>query len=196
MLRVGLLGFMVLGLAGCAMFDHDLTLDPDMNSLVGHSYRIVSDSFLLENYCLNDYTTTSCLYMQIAGGFIEAGKGIGNSRISLPKSFVDYEQHKDYYNDGLKSDSLFHHTKHDIVAEIPKGTIIRITRVVSVAEGENGRGWAIYGQIASQGSDVSIQIGSGHLRQSGPRWFHARDREYFNRPPQPLPEFLLPLDGS
>lgn len=196
MLRAGLVSLMVLGIAGCEMFNHDQTLDPNMMSLVGHSYRIVKDGFLLENYCLDEYTTSSCLYMQVAGGYIEVRKGIGNPRVNLPKSFDDYEQNKNYYNDSLSSDSLFHHTRHEIVAEIPKGTAIRITRIVSIAEGEDGRGWAVFGQIANQGPDVAIQIGSGHISQSGPRWFHARDREYYNRPPQPLPEFLLPLDGT
>lgn len=193
MIRAGLISLFALSLVGCEMINYDQTADPAMTQLINQSYVINKDSFLLENYCLNEYTTSRCLYMQAVGGSIRVFKGIGNSDVNLPKSFEDYEQNKDTYNDSLRDDNIFHRTKYEVITEIPKGTLIKITRVVSISEGESGRAWAVFGQIESLGPDVSIQIGSGHLMQDGPNWFASRDREHYNPPPQPLPDFLSPL---
>jgi hypothetical protein len=178
------------------MFNHDETSNSAIISFVGHSYVINKDSFLLENYCLDEYTTSHCLYMQAIGETITVGSGIGNRLVNLPKSFEDYEQNKDLFNERLRDNNLFHHTKYAIVAEIPRGTVIKITRVISIAEGEDGKKWAVFGLIGNQGDDISIQIGAGHILQSGPGWFAARDSKHYDPPPIPLPEFLSPSDGN
>lgn len=194
-MRTGLALLVALAIAGCDVINYDRTFDPTMAALVGHSFVVNKDSFLIENYCLDEYTTNSCLFMQIAGGYIEVGRGIGNPRVSLPKSFADYEKNKDIYNENLRDDNIFHHTKHEIVAEVPKGTIIKITRLVSVAEGDEGRAWVVFGQLDNQGAEVSIQIGAAHISQSGPWWFERKGMDNYSRPPHPLPEFLSPVDN-
>lgn len=196
MIRIGLALLGALSIAGCDVIDYDRTSDPTMATLVGHSFVINKDSFLIENYCLDEYTTTNCLYMQIAGGYLEVHRVMSNPRVSLPKSFEDYQQNKDSYGDSLRDRGIFHSTRYTVVAEIPKGTHIKITRIVSVAGGDQGRTWAVFGTIASFGSDDSIQIGPGHLKQNGPQWFGSRDFEHYNSPPIPLPDFLSPVGGG
>lgn len=190
MIRAGFMYLAVLGLVGCDMVNHDRTLEPAMAPLVNHSYVINKDSFLLENYCLNEYTTHRCMYMQAIGGSIRVFKGLGNSSVALPKSFDDYEQNKAAFAETLRDNNIFHQTKYWIVAKVPKGTVIKVTKLVSIAEGEAGRAWAVFGQIESEGTDVSIQIGPGNMNQSFPWWFSSQGFDRYYLPPQPLPEFL------
>lgn len=197
MIRVAFIFFLALMCASCAIINYDRTSDPEMTPLINHSYVINKDAFLLENRCLNEYNTPHCLYLQVADGSIEVFRGIGNKTVHLPKSFEDYERNKDAYEDSLRDNNIFHGSRYSIVAEIPKGTIIKITKLVSIAMGEDGRGWVVFGEIESQGRDTSIQIGgNSHNNSRGsPPWFKSQDSgQNYYLPPLPLPEFLLPSD--
>lgn len=183
-------------LGGCAVVSHDRTAEPGMDAIIGKSFAIQKDSFLIESYCSSDYTTESCLFMQIAGGSIERNPSrLGGYRatVELPGTLADYGARRDAVNDELVERSIFGNTRHDIVATVPKGTVITVTRVVDKAEGESGRCWVVYGSILSQ-SGTSIQIGAcRYAAQGQPMWFEAEYKPAGANHPQPLPEFLLPV---
>lgn len=182
-------------LAGCAIISHDLTHAPGMDAIVGKSFVIQQDSFLLENYCEDSSGANSCLLLQVVGGktWHEVAAFIPYSvEVDLP-TLDEYARDPKRYDDTLASHSHFSTTRHDIAATVPKGTIITVTRVIEGAYGESGSGWVVYGAIQSQ-PGVLIQIGSGQLGGGTyPSWLKRDFPGYGPPAPQPLPEFLQPV---
>jgi hypothetical protein len=180
-------------LTGCAVLQHDRTDAPGMDALVGKSFVIQKDSFLIENYCLSGYPGKACLFLQVTGGKIERNPDrLGGYRMEadLPASFADYASHADSYNGDLVERSIFGSTLHDILANVPKGTIITLTTVIDQPAGDNGSCLVAYGTIPSQ-PGVSIQIGPcPYVAHGSPEWFDENSEPLHLRP---LPEYLQPV---
>jgi hypothetical protein len=189
-------GILIIGftlLTGCAMINHDRSDAPGMDALMGKSFVIEKDSFLIENYCADLYATKDCVFMQVTGGFIERKTSKLTAVLEkgqLPGSFEEFARDPKAINDDLAERGLLDHTRHDIVGVVTKGTVIIITRVMEAAHGEDGSGWLVYGTLQSQ-PGISIQIGPGQLSFSGsPSWLK---RVYpFSGIPQPSPDYLQP----
>lgn len=179
-------------LSGCAVLKHDRTNAPAMDAVVGKLFVIQKDSFLIENYCLGGYPGKDCLFLQVVGGQIERNPNrLGGYRMTaqLPDSFSDYASRTDKYDDYLLERSIFGSTPHNIVADIPAGTIIKVTTIIEQPAGDNGSCLVVYGVIQSR-PDVSIQIGPcPYVEHGSPEWFNERSEPLHL---QPLPEYLRP----
>lgn len=204
-----------LSLSSCAIVTVDRSNAPGMNMLVGKSFIVAQDSFLIENACIKEYTASNCFLIQVTGGYIQhvifSAFGGNDEPAQLPMSFAAFRADPLKYNDRYVSTSLFGKTRQDIVAAVPKGSVITVTRLVSVANGENGRCWLVFGRLVGQDNQVAIEVPRcGDLvpgsRERPPYWFTLQcpkpthnfhpGPDNYTLPPVPKPSFLIPLSKN
>jgi len=195
------LGYAIITLApiltACSLITVNRTNAKGMDALVGKSFVVVKDSFLIENACIKEYSTERCLQLQVVAGRIthKVNSFFGWSwvGVDLPATIREFEENPLKYNNAYISTTLFGTTRQDIVGIVSKGTTVTITRLVSKALGETGRCWVVYGRLEKTPNNTAIEIPAcGFSPEAGPLWFISqRGGGAYYIPPKPDPEYLI-----
>lgn len=204
-------------MAGCAIVTYDRSNAPGMDMLVGKSFIVAQDSFLIENSCVKEYFAKQCFLLQVTGGYIQYVKshvlGGVTTPVQLPESFAAFNADPSSFNGKYASrTSLFTDSKlQNIAGTVPKGTVITITRLVSKANGEDGRCWLVYGRLTTVDKNIAIEIPACGMVEVGPGerhpyWFTLQcpkpkgryhpGPDNYTLPPVPRPSFLIPLSKN
>ncbi|HKU17725.1 MAG TPA: hypothetical protein VJP80_00455, partial [Candidatus Saccharimonadales bacterium] len=209
------IALLCLSLSSCAIFTVDRSNAPGMDFLVGKNFIVAQDSFLIENACIKEYTASNCFLIQVTGGYMQHAIfgvfGAHDEPVQLPISFTAFAADPSKYNRQYVSTSLFGKARQDIVATVPKGSVLTVTRLVSVANGDNGRCWLVFGRLAGHYDKAAIEVPRcGDLvpgsRERPPYWFTLQcpkpthnfrpGPDNYTLPPVPKPTFLIPLSKS
>lgn len=190
----------VLVISGCSIVTYECKTSPSNPALIGEEFLLGEDSFLLENSCSARLSTKKiCFRIQVVGGDITYADG-GTLNARLPASFVDFEKKPTYYNDKyVNKNRLFGVTtdekRQDIVGLAPKGSVIRITNVVSAAWGESGRCYEVYGELSQGSKDLFVEMPSCALGMldANPLWFNdsANNLDDCDTFPVPVSKYLI-----
>jgi len=177
-------------LSGCALINYDETEKPYMSGLVGKRFILVQDSYLIDNECTHGSWAERCLLLQVGGGMVYRADPFGSgSGLKLPVSFAEYDANPSAYADV----HAFGYQKREIVSEVPKGTIITVTRVISSAWGDSGSCWTVYGVLDKQPADTSMQLGPcAFSGQGSPVWIHHAYDIGNDKPPVFDTKYLTP----
>jgi hypothetical protein len=192
--HISRLMFICVLLAGCDMISHDRTHASGMDAVVGKSFVLLQDSFLIENYCDDGFTTKRCLFLQVSGGSIQRFSGLlGHQELAaLPTSIEDYEHNPALYNEQLADRGLLRRESHDIVATVPKGTLVTVTTTIDSARGDEGRSWLVYAAMGSQ-PGMAIQLGPAQLSFKGQPYLFTLQGRDTQLPPNPNTIYLQPV---
>ncbi len=125
-------------LSGCSVVVHDKTSDPIAQSFVGSYYQTVKDGFLYEARCADInasiQSTEWCTGLQAFDS--------GNEYAKTPTNYQEYKATQKEWDEMLFTKLAFE-KQRSIISLLPKGSVIKITKLVQYPWGTNGYYWAI-----------------------------------------------------
>lgn len=141
-------------LSGCSVVVHDKTNDPMALPFIGSYYQTVKDGFLYEARCADInapvQSTEWCTGIQVFDS--------GNEYSKTPSNYQEYQSAQEEWNEKLFTKLAFE-KQRSIISPLPKGTVIKITKLVQYPWGTNGYYWAIRAElINAEGTPLEVEL--------------------------------------
>ncbi|GIU05304.1 hypothetical protein TUM4261_06970 [Shewanella sp. c952] len=157
-----------LALSGCSVVVHDKTNDPMASNFVGSFFKTAKDGFLYEARCADISATVQSTEWCIG---IQAFNS-GNQYASTPENYEAYQSSQKLWNEKLFTKLAFE-KQRSIISPLPKGTILKITKLVQYPWGTNGYYWAIRATITKpEGNQIEVELPTNRVL-SFPTWLQG-----------------------
>jgi hypothetical protein len=178
------LAFLFLSiLSGCSVVVHDKTNAPMALTFVGSYYQTVKDGFLYDARCADIkasvQSTEWCTGIQAFDS--------GNEYFKTPTNYQAYKSAQEGWDEKLFTKLAFE-KQRSIISDLPKGTVIKITKLVQYPWGTNGYYWAIRAElINSEGNKLEVELPTNRVL-AFPTWLQGYGVQEL---PKFKPEFLM-----
>lgn len=158
----------LLILSGCSVVVHDKTDDPIAKNFVGSYFKTTKDGFLYEAMCADVSATVQstewCTGIQAFNS--------GNQYATTPNNYNAYKSSQKHWDEKLFTKLAFE-KQRSIISPLPKGTILKVTKLVQYPWGTNGYYWAIRATIStSANQQVEVELPTNSVL-AFPTWLHG-----------------------
>ena len=175
-------------LSGCSVVVHDKTNAPIAEGIVGANFMTVKDGFLYKARCADIHasvqSTEWCTGIQAFNS--------GNQYARTPANFEDYQSAKKQWDEKLFTKLAFE-KQRSIISPLPKGTILKVTKLVQYPWGTNGYYWAIRATlVSSEGNQLEVELPTNSVL-AFPTWLKGYGVQ---EPPSFKPEYLTECVNS
>jgi hypothetical protein len=141
-------------LSGCSVVVHDKTNDPMAITFIGSYFMTSKDGFLYEARCADINATVQstewCTGVQAFNS--------GNQYATTPANYQAYKSSQKKWDEKLFTKLAFE-KQRSIISPLPKGTILKITKLVQYPWGTNGYYWAIRATMTTpEGNQLEIEL--------------------------------------
>ena len=155
---------------------------------MGSYYQTVKDDFLYEARCADInasvQSTEWCIGIQAFDS--------GNEYSKTPTNYQAYKSARVEWDKKLFTKLAFE-KQRSIISTLPKGTVIKIKKLVQYPWGTNGYYWAIRATLmTSEGNQLEIELPTNRVL-SFPTWLQSYGMQEL---PKFKPEFLMACTNS
>ncbi|WP_077288482.1 hypothetical protein [Cognaticolwellia aestuarii] len=173
--------FIVLLLSGCIVV-HDKSNAPIAKNVVGSFYQTAKNGYLYEARCADVnasvQSTEWCTGIQAFDS--------GNENFKTPINYKEYLASKEEWDKKLFTTLAFE-KQRSIISPLPKGSIVKVTKLVQYPWGSNGYYWAIRGSLDFDGKKIEVELPTNSVF-AFPTWLNGYGVQ---KAPQFKAEYLI-----